>query len=70
MAAVAIQEETNRHDARFAALRAELTRRGYQLHAVDVAGTTTYLIARWDRTRELADLTAVELFLTQQLGAR
>ena len=53
----------------FATLRAELARRGYQLHAVDVAGTTTYLIARWDRSRELRDMAEVEQFLVQIGGA-
>jgi len=58
-----------RSDARFAALRAELARRGYQLHAVNFNGATTYLVARWDRSRDLRDLTAVEQFLVQIGGA-
>ena len=63
----AIRAEVEHSDKRFATLRAELARRGYQLHAVDFNGTSTYLIARWDSSRDLRDLTAVELFL-QQIG--
>jgi len=61
----ALRAEVERRDKRFSTLRAELGRRGSQLHAVDFNGATTYLITRWDRSRELRDLTAVEQFLVQ-----
>lgn len=64
-----LRAEVERVDERFATLRAELARRGYQLHAVDFNGATAYLVARWDRSRELRDLAAVEQFLVQIGGA-
>ena len=63
-----LRAEVERHEKRLATLRAELARRGYQLHVVELNGTSTFLIARWDRSRELRDLTAVAAFL-QQIGA-
>ena len=63
-----LRAEVDRHDKRFATLCAELARRGYQLYIVNINGAATYLIARWDRSRELSDLTAVEMFL-RQIGA-
>jgi hypothetical protein len=65
---VATCAEIDARDKRFAILRAELARRGYQLHAIDAGnGTSGFLIARWDRSRELPDTDAVERFL-EQLG--
>lgn len=62
--------EIERNDIkRFNTLRAELARRGFQLHIIDAGGgTCAYLIARWDRSREVEDMAAVEAFL-QRLGA-
>jgi len=65
-----IRAEIERRDKRFATLRAELARRGYQLHIVDAGnGSCCYLIARWDQIRELRDVAAVEQFVAQ-IGAR
>jgi len=62
--------EIEQHDKRLSTPRAELARRGYELHVVAISnGSSAFLIARWGRSRELPDVAAVESFL-HQAGAR
>lgn len=55
----------------FATARARLAIGGYALHLLD-GGTdgALYLVHRWDRSRTLASMEAVEAFITQALGLK
>lgn len=50
---------------RFRTLQAEAARRGFELHALAAGG---FLLARWDRTRELDSLAEVEALLSKMEG--
>lgn len=64
----ALGREIDAHDKRFSSLRAMLARHNYELYVLDGGhGTASYLIRRWDRSREVPDTDAVEAFL-RQLG--
>jgi hypothetical protein len=54
-----------------ATLRAQLALLGYQLHEiVGEEGRRAWLVSRWDRSRELADVRAIEAFLAHAGGPR
>lgn len=58
-------------DKRFATARARLALASYQLHIVDDGkGGSAYLVQRWDRSRTLADIDAVESFIVQATGQK
>lgn len=56
-------------EKRFATARARLALGGFTLHILDGgASGPLYFVQRWDRSRTLADMDAVEAFITQALG--
>lgn len=58
-------------DKNFQTARAQLARAGFQLHRIDDGtGGAMFLVHRWDRSRTLADMSAVEAFIAQALGPK
>ena len=60
-------QEESQQDKAFARIRAELAQRGWCMYRLHGAG---YLISRWGRGREVADLADAERFLRQVGGGR
>ena len=57
-------------DKRFASARARLGLAGYQLHFIDDGqGGSALFVQRWDRSRTLPDLDAVDHFIDEGLGS-
>jgi hypothetical protein len=56
-------------DKMIATARAKLALLGYQMHVIDAGhGRSAFLVMRWDRSRELANLGAVNEFIRQVGG--
>ncbi len=54
---------------RFDTLRAALAQKGFALHLVDAGGQPAYLVVRWNLSRTLPDMAAVDGFACQ-VGAQ
>jgi hypothetical protein len=58
--------ERDAHDKAIETLRARAALRGYALHLIDAGGERAeLLICRWNLSRTLPDVAAVEAFLAQ-----
>jgi hypothetical protein len=61
--------ERERRDKAIATPRARAALAGFEMHVIaNDAGRAVFLLTRWNLTRELADLAAVQVFL-DQVGA-
>jgi len=65
----AIRAEVERRDARIATLKARCALAGFELMVIGAAdGTSVFTVARWGRTVDLPDASAVECWL-DRIGA-